>query len=330
MLLLDETFHFPPCFSLPLPTFLLLFLFGSSSNHLSLSFLFLFFFPSPHRQITQKTDMGTVEVFNGADLNPNAKEWNPIYDCAPEEDRCLFLTFSNGFPLTEHQIVTFFTRYVRLPIFFFLPTSGKIKHQANSIYMWFMQVKNQTCFKWYIHIFIYVVLGSLDLLCYRTYPLLSNVENSERASKGCTCIIRREGNNCHCLGRWCLLHLQFQQSFLEEKKKLSFLLIARRCGVRNSRLEKLGLGLQPQLLDGDKRKKTHEKRERSSTAGGFGLVLCGSVWISPKFIHVCVLKGKAMKPLSVSSLKLINRNLINERFFFFFFVPMNLCFFFFC
>ncbi|CAK9319211.1 unnamed protein product [Citrullus colocynthis] len=54
--------------------------------------------------------MGTVEGFNGADLNPNAKEWNPVYDCAPEEDRCLFLTFSNGFPLNEHQIVTFFTR----------------------------------------------------------------------------------------------------------------------------------------------------------------------------------------------------------------------------
>lgn len=111
------------------------------------------------------------------------------------------------------------------------------------------------------------------------------------------------------------MHLQFQQSFLEEKKKLSFLLIPRRCGVRNSSLEKLGLGLQPQLLDDDK-EKTHEKGDvRSSSTGGFGLILCGStVWISPKFIHVCVLKGKPMKPLSVSSLKLINRNLINERF----------------
>ncbi|XP_022979539.1 uncharacterized protein LOC111479214 [Cucurbita maxima] len=46
----------------------------------------------------------------GGDLNPNAKEWSPIHDSAPEEDRCLFLTFSNGYPLTEHQIVHFFTR----------------------------------------------------------------------------------------------------------------------------------------------------------------------------------------------------------------------------
>ena len=49
----------------------------------------------------------------GGDLNPNAKEWSPIHDSAPEEDRCLFLTFSNGYPLTEHQIVHFFTRYAR-------------------------------------------------------------------------------------------------------------------------------------------------------------------------------------------------------------------------
>uniref|UniRef100_A0A0A0L3N4 Uncharacterized protein n=1 Tax=Cucumis sativus TaxID=3659 RepID=A0A0A0L3N4_CUCSA len=79
--------------------------------------------------------MGTVEVFNGADLNPNAKEWNPIYDCAPEEDRCLFLTFSNGFPLTENQIVTFFTRvYVHYPEGGKqLPLFGKVVFVASSI-----------------------------------------------------------------------------------------------------------------------------------------------------------------------------------------------------
>ncbi|ESR58617.1 hypothetical protein CICLE_v10024012mg [Citrus x clementina] len=42
-------------------------------------------------------------------LNPCAKEWNPFKERAPEEDRCLFLTFSNGYPLAENQIVTFFT-----------------------------------------------------------------------------------------------------------------------------------------------------------------------------------------------------------------------------
>ncbi|KAJ0110823.1 hypothetical protein Patl1_00147 [Pistacia atlantica] len=41
-------------------------------------------------------------------LNPFAKEWNPVTDRAPEEDRCLFLTFSNGYPLTENQITRFF------------------------------------------------------------------------------------------------------------------------------------------------------------------------------------------------------------------------------
>lgn len=45
-------------------------------------------------------------------LNPHAKEWNPIACRAPEEYRCLFLTFSNGYPLTETQIINFFNRYV--------------------------------------------------------------------------------------------------------------------------------------------------------------------------------------------------------------------------
>lgn len=44
-------------------------------------------------------------------LNPNAKEWDPNNNRAPEVDRCLFLTFSNGYPLNQRQIKSFFTRY---------------------------------------------------------------------------------------------------------------------------------------------------------------------------------------------------------------------------
>ncbi|EEF50288.1 uncharacterized protein LOC8265814 [Ricinus communis] len=41
-------------------------------------------------------------------LNPFAEEWNPTVERVSEEDRCLFLTFSNGYPLTETQILKFF------------------------------------------------------------------------------------------------------------------------------------------------------------------------------------------------------------------------------
>ncbi|KAH7849135.1 hypothetical protein Vadar_013514 [Vaccinium darrowii] len=43
----------------------------------------------------------------GSKLNPNAKEWNPAVD-SREEDRSLYMTFSNGFPLSEFQIHRFF------------------------------------------------------------------------------------------------------------------------------------------------------------------------------------------------------------------------------
>lgn len=42
-----------------------------------------------------------------SNLNPFADEWHP--NMAPEEDRCCFFTFSNGYPLTERQIINFFT-----------------------------------------------------------------------------------------------------------------------------------------------------------------------------------------------------------------------------
>ncbi|GMJ01195.1 hypothetical protein HRI_003788700 [Hibiscus trionum] len=41
-------------------------------------------------------------------LDPNAKEWSAKTDGAPEEDRCLFVTFSNGHPIADHQIRRFF------------------------------------------------------------------------------------------------------------------------------------------------------------------------------------------------------------------------------
>ncbi|KAM1140329.1 hypothetical protein ACFX19_041109 [Malus domestica] len=44
-----------------------------------------------------------------SNLNPFAEEWHPILNMAPEEDRCCFFTFSNGYPLTERQIINFFT-----------------------------------------------------------------------------------------------------------------------------------------------------------------------------------------------------------------------------
>ncbi|CAK7347805.1 unnamed protein product [Dovyalis caffra] len=45
----------------------------------------------------------------GFKLNPSAKEWHPVTERTAEENRCLFLTFSNGSPLTDSQISRFFT-----------------------------------------------------------------------------------------------------------------------------------------------------------------------------------------------------------------------------
>ncbi|KAA8515877.1 hypothetical protein F0562_019056 [Nyssa sinensis] len=54
----------------------------------------------------------------GSILNPFAKEWQP----ASEEKRCLYLTFSNGFPLSELQILSFFTK---------LMNKGELSYYAN-------------------------------------------------------------------------------------------------------------------------------------------------------------------------------------------------------
>ncbi|KAJ6722655.1 hypothetical protein OIU74_007284 [Salix koriyanagi] len=49
-----------------------------------------------------------IAPYGGSKLSPSAKEWNPLTERAAEETRCLFLTFSNGYPLTEIQISRFF------------------------------------------------------------------------------------------------------------------------------------------------------------------------------------------------------------------------------
>ncbi|KAB5526897.1 hypothetical protein DKX38_020744 [Salix brachista] len=49
-----------------------------------------------------------IAPYVGSKLSPSAKEWNPLTERAAEENRCLFLTFSNGYPLTEIQISRFF------------------------------------------------------------------------------------------------------------------------------------------------------------------------------------------------------------------------------
>ena len=41
-------------------------------------------------------------------LNPDAREWDILRDRGSEEQRCLYLTFSKGFPLYEHEIARFF------------------------------------------------------------------------------------------------------------------------------------------------------------------------------------------------------------------------------
>ncbi|KAG6630581.1 uncharacterized protein LOC122292165 [Carya illinoinensis] len=70
-------------------------------------------------------------------LNPFAKEWNPAIERAPEEERCLFLTFSKGHALTGNQITNFFNRkygqcvervYVHSPAHF-----GKVVFETRSI-----------------------------------------------------------------------------------------------------------------------------------------------------------------------------------------------------
>ncbi|KAK8635816.1 hypothetical protein V6N13_004532 [Hibiscus sabdariffa] len=42
-------------------------------------------------------------------LDPNAKEWSFKTNGAPKEDRCLYITFSNGHPIADHRIRRFFT-----------------------------------------------------------------------------------------------------------------------------------------------------------------------------------------------------------------------------
>ncbi|XAR63240.1 hypothetical protein NMG60_11023115 [Bertholletia excelsa] len=46
-----------------------------------------------------------------SNLNPDAKEWHPSAELE-EESRCLFITFSSGFPISQNQIYYYFcTKY---------------------------------------------------------------------------------------------------------------------------------------------------------------------------------------------------------------------------
>ncbi|XVE69259.1 hypothetical protein DITRI_Ditri09bG0138000 [Diplodiscus trichospermus] len=79
-------------------------------------------------------------------LNPYAKAWVPTIHRAPLQDRCLFITFSNGFPLTEAEITRFFTYkygdciekvYVHWPRAFYrertTPKFGKVTFKSSFI-----------------------------------------------------------------------------------------------------------------------------------------------------------------------------------------------------
>lgn len=55
---------------------------------------------------------GSSPKAKSSKLNPDAKEWNPLIERTPEEDRTLFLTFSKGYPLSEDQIIRFFNEYM--------------------------------------------------------------------------------------------------------------------------------------------------------------------------------------------------------------------------
>ena len=43
-------------------------------------------------------------------LNPFAREWDPVRDRAPEEDRGIFLTFTQGLPVNDNEIHQFFNQ----------------------------------------------------------------------------------------------------------------------------------------------------------------------------------------------------------------------------
>lgn len=43
-------------------------------------------------------------------LNPLASEWSLAIHGASEEDRSLFITFSEAYPLSEHEITWFFNQ----------------------------------------------------------------------------------------------------------------------------------------------------------------------------------------------------------------------------
>ncbi|XP_044502378.1 uncharacterized protein LOC123223303 [Mangifera indica] len=103
---------------------------------------------------------GSSPKAKSSKLNPDAKEWNPLIERTPEEDRTLFLTFSKGYPLSEDQIIRFFNDkygpcvervYVHWPVPRTVnappPLFGKVVFKMSSIPIWILNGHEQTKFK---------------------------------------------------------------------------------------------------------------------------------------------------------------------------------------
>ncbi|KAF3440078.1 hypothetical protein FNV43_RR18356 [Rhamnella rubrinervis] len=78
-------------------------------------------------------------------LNPDAQEWHPKNNSAPEEERCLFLTFSNGYPLSHAQIIKFFTGMYGLV----MGSEEQVKFMVDQRPLWCKRfqprIKNDVC-----------------------------------------------------------------------------------------------------------------------------------------------------------------------------------------
>lgn len=53
-------------------------------------------------------------------LNPYARPWIHTNERGAKEERTIYITFSDGYPLSESQLLNFFNRYIHRCIFLFL------------------------------------------------------------------------------------------------------------------------------------------------------------------------------------------------------------------
>ncbi|KAK1560271.1 hypothetical protein Q3G72_024383 [Acer saccharum] len=111
--------------------------------------------PEPVLEVGQATAAPLAKITSR--LNPSAKEWDLWVEQTPVEKRGLFLTFSNGFPLNENQIRSFFTNnygpyvervYVHRPepMIHRPPLFGKIVFKVSSIPISVLNGEEQTKF----------------------------------------------------------------------------------------------------------------------------------------------------------------------------------------